>query len=503
MARHHFDAPRYMQIKYATPLTLRATSAVLWSAMEIAVRYGLQFVVTVVLARLLTPRDFGLIAMLLVFTTFASLLSEGGLGSALVQKQDTTPDDETSVFIFNLVVSVFFSAVLWSAAPAISEFYSQPILESLLRAILIALPLGALSAVPNAILTQRLDFRSRTVAEVFSSVLSAALALLLAFLDYGVWSLVWQIVAATGLRACFLWWLSGWRPDGRFNLTSFGRLFRFGGFLLMANALNVFSVRLQSLLLGRIFDPRTLGLYVLAQDTQQAPAQFVTSLLNRVGLPMFSLVAVDPPKLTAALRLSLRVSLFAFAPCMIFIAATASPLVLMLYGYEWEPAGNILSILAISAVFWPLHVLNIAALSAMGRSDLVLKLEIAKGIVCIPLIIFSAPFGVEAVAWSIFVSSLLSVVVNTWWSEQLLGLGLRSQIRELVPTLLSAIISGLLAHWIASEGSNTVSSLVFGILTATIVYAGVAAIFDFKAWQDSVELLRAFRSRTNSTGSWK
>lgn len=476
-------------------LTRRAAHATWWSALEITARYGVQFVVMLILARLLTPSDFGLIAMLLVFTAFAMLLVDGGFGTALVQRQRTTDDDETTVFLTGFGTGVVLAVVVWFAAPAIAAFYSQPILTRLMRLLLFVLPLGGLAAVPDALLTQRLDFRSRASAEIIASLCSGAIAVAMAWRGFGVWSLAWQSVVAIGARALLLWVFSGWRPRGRFAVESFRSLFGFGGYMLMANLMNTLSVRLQSLLIGRLFDARLLGYYTLAQNTQQAPAQFMSSVLNRVGLPVFSTVVDRPAKLVGALRLSLRVSIFVFVPCMVGIAVVARPLIDVVYGARWEPAAPLLSILAIAAMFWPLHVLNLAAIGAQGRSDLVFRLEVIKRTVSIALIVAASFHSVTAVAWAVLLSSVFGVIVNTWYSRKLLGYGLVAQLQDQWPTLLlSAIAAGvawLASHWLA----HAPVALAAAIVAAAAAYFGGAAIARVAAWHELLDVLQALRAR--------
>lgn len=472
----------------------RATHAVWWSGIEISTRYGVQFAVTMALARLLTPADFGLMAMLLVFTTFAALLVEGGLGTALVQKQASTDNDETSVFLVNLAAGCVLALALWILAPGIARFYAQPALSPLLQALAWLLPLGALATVPNAVLTQRLDFRRRAGAELLASTGSGGLALWLAWRGHGVWSLAWQALAGAALRAALLWWLSGWRPRGRYDRAAFSNLFRFGGYLLLANALSVGALRLQSLLLGRLFDARTLGVYAMAQDTQQAPAQLASALLNRVGLPMFASVADQPAKLAGALRLSLRLSMFVFVPCMAGLAVIAAPLVRLLYGPQWSEAAPLLSLLALAALFWPLHVLNLAALGALGRSDLILKLEVAKAAVTIPLVAMASPFGAQPVAWAALAAGLACVWINTRHAHQLLDCGLRVQLRDLRPILLLTLAASGTA-WLALHlTGHSPLALGVAIIAAIATYASGAVILRLQAWHDLLDFLRTLRS---------
>lgn len=476
------------------PLTRRAAHATWWSALEITSRYGVQFAVMVVLARLLTPADFGLIAMLLVFTTIAALLVDSGFGTALVQKQDTSDDDEATVFFFSTGASVAVAVALWFAAPAIASFYSQPLLTPLTRLLLFVLPLSALAAVPDALLTQRLDFKSRAKAEIIAALCSGVLAVMLAWRDFGVWSLAWQAVTAIGVRALLLWLYSGWRPRGQFSRHAFRSLGGFGGYMLMANLLNTISLRLQSLLIGKMFDSRALGYYTLAQNTQMAPAQFMSGVLNRVGLPVFSTVADQREKLVAALRLSLRVAIFVFVPCMIGIAVVAKPLIIMLYGARWTPAAPLLSILAVSATFWPLHVLNLAAIGAQGRSDLIFRLELIKRTVSIGLIVACSPGGPIAIAWAVLASSFFAVVINTWYTHKLLDYGALAQLRDQAGTLLLSVVAAL-AGWLALHWMKPgTTAMIVAIAAAALVYLVGAAIGHHPALRDILEVARSLRT---------
>ena len=475
--------------------THRAIHATLWSAIEITARYGMQFVVTVVLARILAPADFGLIAMLLVFTTIGALLANSGFGTALVQRQHTTADEETTVFFLTLAISGVVAAALFIAAPAIAGLYSQPGLTALTRLFVWVLPLGALSAVPDAILTRTLNFRARASAEVIASTAAGCIAVALAWRGYGAWSIAWQAIISTGLRTLFLWVFSGWRPLGRFHLPASRKLFGFGGYMLMTNLLDVAATRLQSLLIGLLFDSRTLGYYAVAQNTQQAPTSFIAGILNRVGLPLFSSVAHEKRRLLGALRLSLRVSMFLFVPCMLGIAIIAKPLIGLLYGARWLPAAPLLTVLALGASVWPLHVLNLAAISAQGRSDLFFKLGLVKKIVAIILVLVASPAGALAIAWSTVAASAFSVAVNTHYSRKLLGYGIFAQLADQKAVALLSCISALcgwsILHWNPPSQLFTVCAVV----VSAAVYLGLAIAFRSLAMLELMHLLRRLLKR--------
>lgn len=476
-------------------LTRRAAHATWWSALEIAARYGVRFAVMIVLARLLVPADFGLIAMLLVFTSVAALLVDAGFGTALVQKQHTSDDDETTVFLTSVGISAIVAAALWFAAPAIADFYSQPPLTSLTRLLLFAMPLSALAAVPDALLTQRLDFRSRANAEIIASICSGVVAVILAWRGFGVWSLAWQAIIATGMRAVLLWVLSGWRPHGRFSVTSFRGLFKFGSYMLMADMLDTLSMRMQALVIGRFFNSSALGFYTLAQNTQQAPALFTSGVLNRVGLPIFTIISKEPKRLTEALRRSVRIALFVFVPCMVGIAVVAKPLVTLLYGARWIASAPILSILAVSAIFWPMDLLYTAAINAKGRSNSSFNLTLIKRAVMLTLIILSGRFGPIAVAWGVLASALFGVIINTWYSHKLLGYRALAQLQDQSATLLltgiAAGVAWLASHWL----THGPLALVVAVAGAVVAYVGSAMLAKSAALHELFELLRALRSR--------
>lgn len=477
-------------------LEKRAASAAWWSTLEILARYGVQFLVMVALARLLTPDDFGLIAMLLVFTSLGTLLVDSGFGAALIQRQQTTADDETTVFMFTMVAGVTAGAILALAAPAIAAFFHQPRLADLTRVMAVVLPLGAFAAVPDALLTMRLNFRARARAEVVASLCSGTVAVVLALQGFGVWSLAWQSIVSIGVRGALLWAYSGWRPLGRYRYASFRSLFGFGGYMLLTGLLNAAAVRLQSLLIGKLFDARTLGFYTLAQNTQQAPASLIDGILRRVGLPVFSTIAQDRIKLRTALRTSLRMAMFLFVPCMVGIAVVAKPLVELMYGARWIPAAQILSVLSLSAALWPVHILNLAAIGAQGRSNLLLRVEIAKQLIGIALIAAASQWGPLAIAWAVLASGVSGVGINAYYSKKLLDYGPVEQLVDQTATfVLSAIAAAAgwaILHWTAPGPI----SMLGAIMAAAVIYGVLAALTGNIALNGLLSVVRTLREKS-------
>ncbi len=481
---------------HQAPITRRATGAVWWSTLEITARYGVQFFVVLLLARLLAPSDFGLIAILLVFISIGTLLIDSGFSTALIQRQKTTADDEATVFWFTVGMSMLLFGTLWFSAPAIALFFEQPLLTPLLHLVAWILPISALSSVPDAILTQKLQFKARTKAQLISAIFSALVTITLAWRGFGVWSLAWQAVTAAATRGALLWLYSGWAPTGQFRKTSFHSLFGFGGYMLLSSLLDTLTIRLQSVLIGKLFDTRSLGYYTIAQSVQSAPTSIFGGILNRVGLPVFASVTNEPAKLAGALRLSIRVTLFIFIPCMVGIALIAKPLLEFFYGQRWGEAAPILTLLALSSAFWPLHVLNLSALSAQGHSNLFFRLEVMKKVIAITLILAFSTGGPVAIAGSVLISSLLGIFINTKYSGKLLGYGLKAQLIDLLPTIgltaLAAPVGWAILHW-TTPG---LFHLCVAVIATMATYIGAAIYFRNAALSEIVSLVQGFMDRS-------
>ena len=479
-------------------LERRAANAAWWSTLEILTRYGMQFLVMVVLARLLSPADFGLIAILLVFTGVGTLLVDSGFGAALVQRQRTTADDETTVFIFTVGASILTASILVLAAPAIAVFFHEPRLVNLTRVMALVLPLGALASVPDALLTMRLDFKARARAEVIASLCSGAVAVVLALRGFGVWSLTWQSIVSIGARGLLLWLYSGWRPRGRYSGASFRSLFGFGGYMLLSGLLNAAAMRLQSLLIGKLFDASSLGYYTLAQNTQQAPASLIDGILKRVGLPVFSTIAQDRARLRSAFRASLRMAMFLFVPCMVGIALVARPLIELVYGARWSPAAPILSILSLSAALWPIHVLNLAAIGAQGRSNLLLRVEVIKQVIGILLIASASPWGPLAIAWAVLFSSLFGVGMNAYYSKRLLDYGPFAQLLDQSATFALSLVAALVGWMILQWARPGPASMLGAIAAAGMVYGTLAVLTGNTALNGLLTIVRTLRERSDT-----
>ncbi|GAB1232683.1 lipopolysaccharide biosynthesis protein [Ferrigenium sp. UT4] len=405
--------------------------AVIWSALDVFLRQGVQFIVLVLLARLLAPEDFGLVAMLALFIGVAGIFIDGGLGSALIQRQHSSRSDESTIFYFNLGMGALTAALLCLGASWIATFFGHPLLESMTYALAFSLVLNALGAIHTSLLTREMDFRTLAKVGATSSLLSGALAVALAFAGYEVWSLVSQTLCASAVSALLLWWWHPWRPAWTFSCASLASYFRFGGYEMAANLTDAVSTNLNAILIGKLFSVREAGYYDRAQRMQQLPVNMMANIINRVAFSSFSRHSEDKARLAEGLKRSQQLSMVINLPAMAVLVVLAEPLVVTLLGARWAPAVPILQVLAVAGLLWPLHVMNLSVLKAQGKARVFFWITILKKTVAIGLTLAASLIGVMAIAWAQVAVSLFAFLVNAHYSRVLLGYGAFAQLRDL------------------------------------------------------------------------
>jgi teichuronic acid exporter len=426
-------------------LTQKSLSAVLWSAVDIFLRQGLSFTVSVALARLLSPEQFGTIGLLYLFTGIAGVFVDSGFSAALIQRQDITHADESSVFWFNLGMGLLVAVLLWTLAPLIARFYNLPVLTPLTAVLALNVFLIALGSIHCALLSKRLDFKTQMKIGAIATVLSGAVAIVLAAKGFGVWALAAQTLVATGTTTLLLWKFTRWRPALVFDLESARRLFGFGGYIFAAGLLHVMYSQLYSLLIGKIYGVRDLGFYDRADSTKQLPVEALTGVLTSVAFPIFSAAADDKVKLLRGMHLAIRGIMFVNIPMMLGFAVVAEPLILILFGERWLPAVSIFQILCLGAIFWPLHVINLNVLLAQGHSNLYFRLEIINKVLGCVFLLVGSFFGVIGIAWGQVVFCFFAFVINAHYTQRHLSYGFVAQVRDFIPTLsISLIMAGII-----------------------------------------------------------
>lgn len=455
----------------------KTVKGVIWNGLGSFSSQGISFVFTIIIARILTPQDYGIVGMLTIFMAICQAFVNSGFSQALVRKIDRSEEDNATAFYFNIVVGIASYVIMFLAAPWIASFYNQPILTSITRVVALNLILSSFCIVQQAQLTINIDFKTQANISIISTVLSGIVGLSFALLGYGVWALVVQGLISTIVQSVLVWIFVKWRPRERFSKESFHNLFGFGSKLLASGLLDTIYNNLYVLVIGKVFSASTLGLYSRATSLAQFPSSNITGIIQRVTFPVLATIQDEDERLRDNYRRLLRMSAFIIFPLMTLLAAVAQPLIQILLGEKWLGCVIYLQILCFSMMWYPIHAINLNLLQVKGRSDLFLKLEVIKKIMGVIILAVTIPIGVVAMCIGQVVASILSLVINIHYTGKLIHLGFIKQMNDLIPILLSSLFSMALAFVCNSFFQNSVLQLSLGCLFALMSYFGTAYIF--------------------------
>lgn len=426
----------------------KAINAVVWSGVERLSVQVIRFAIGVILARLLMPAEFGLIGMLGIFLAVSGVFVNCGLGEGLIQKQNTTRQDESTVFYVNVLFGALVALALYLVAPWVAQFYRQPILTSLTRLMALDVFIGSLGLVQTMLLTKEIDFKTQLKASALSTVISGIVAVVMAMRGYGVLSLVAQVLIGDALRVVLLWVYHDWRPVAAFSMTSLRELLPYGSKLFASGLLNSAFNEIYSLVIGRIYTPAALGLFTRAKQMQQLPVDNLCSIVGRVSFPVFAAVQQDKDQLKRGVRKAAQGLALINFPMMAGLAVIAHPLVVVLLTAKWEACVPYIQLLCVSGALYPLSLIHLNALSAQGRSDLFLRLEVIKKIILVAAIAITFRYGVKGLLLGNIVVAILSCALNCHYSVRLFGYSWKEQILDLSPYLgISTVMGG--AVWLA------------------------------------------------------
>jgi O-antigen/teichoic acid export membrane protein len=454
---------------------------------DVAGRQGIQFFVVLVLARLLSPAEFGTLGMLSLFIELASSIVDSGFGSALIQRKEITEADKSSVFIFNAAMGAFMMLAICFGAPWIARFYREPILLPLTRLMAVNLFIGSFGVVQVAVLTRSLDFRAQCKAGIVAVILSGISAIWMAWKGYGVWSLAAQSVIYTTVSTCLIWALCPWKPRLRFHVESLRSLFGFGSRMLASGLLNTFFDRIQLAVIGKAFSAAALGFYTRAFSTRQFPVNLLSAVITRVTFPVFSQLSHNRDSLRPAFRRALVSFMVLTLPMMFGLAVVAKPLVMVLFGAKWLPCVPYLSVLSIAGALWPLHIMNLEVVMAVGRSDLFLRLEIVKKILIGIGVLATFRISVMAMVWAILIVSMACVFLNSHYAKVLIGYGTVAQFVDLSPYVAISVLTSALA-WAAGIHFSHLPVLQLSVsaLVGIVAYPVICHILRLESYKYAV-----------------
>ncbi len=380
-------------------LKSRTLRGLFWSFLELAAQQGIQFAVTVILARLLFPEEFGLIAMLAIFMAIGQTLINSGFGQALIQKEDVTHIDECSIFYFNIIVGCLGAGLLWLAAPWIAAFYEQPLLIKLTRAMSPILVINAFGLVQTALLSKKLDFKTQSKVSLIATLAAGTIGIAMAYRGYGVWSLVAYALSTSLFRSLLLWLFHHWRPAWAFSFASLRTMFGFSSKLLCSCLLEAVFQNVYLLVIGRLFSATALGFYYQANRTQQLPVSGISRVVGRVVFPVFSSIRDDKARLKRGVCKALTVLMMFNIPMMVGLAVVAKPLILLVFKEQWLPCLPYFQLLCVVGVLYPLHAINVNVLIAIGRPDLLLRVEVLKKVLVLVAIVATCRWGIVAIIY--------------------------------------------------------------------------------------------------------
>lgn len=454
-----------------------------WSFIEAISQRGVQFIVGVILARLLLPEFFGLIGMLSVFMAVMQALVDSGFGSALIQKQNITKKDICSVFYFNIIIGCAAAGGLCLLAPWVAAFYNQPILTPVLQVLSSALIFNSLGQLPYILLIKKLNFKTLTNVTLIASILSGCIGIGMAYWDYGIWSLVVQQIANTLFRTLLLWKFSDWCPAWLFSFHSLRSMFDFGSKLLASSLLNALFDNIYLVVIGKLYSPIELGYFTRADSLQKLPSSTLASVVCRVSFPVFASIQDDPERIKRGMKKALTLLALINFPIMIGLAVVAHPLVLVLLTEKWFPCIPYLQILCLIGLIYPFTLINLTILQSLGRSDLFLYIDIIKKILIILNIVITWRWGIMAMLIGQVIVSLISYYLNSYYSKKLLDYSLFEQFKDFYSYLIIALLMGGLVYTMNFlPFSNHLLLLSCQISTGALMYSTTCYFFRLSAF---------------------
>ena len=474
----------------AETLKNKTVNGLAWSALDNTARYGIQFVIGIVLARLLSPDDYGLLGLVGIFTVVCTALVNGGFTTALIRKKDATDDDFNTVFICNLSMSLFLYALIFVCAPLIAEFFGRDELVALVRVSSLGLVIGALALVQQTRLTKRIDFKTQTKITLVSSAVSGIVGIAMALLGFGVWALVAQQLASHVLSTTQLYIYNRWLPRLSFSVASFHDLFGFGWKMMLSALLDAVWKELYQVVVGKFYNPATLGQYTRGQHYAKLFSQNLTMVVQRVTYPVLSSIQDDPERMVSAYRRIIRTSMFITAVTLLFLGAVSEPLIYCMIGPKWHEASTYLPLICLNSTLYPLHAINLNMLQVQGRSDLFLGLEVVKKIIALGPLFIGAFVGIMPMLYANIVVGIASYFLNSHYSGRLLGYGSWMQIKDVAPSFGVAAAVALSVWFLKYLPLSYWVVLPLQMAVGAVVFFTICRAFNHNEYNEIIDMLR-------------
>lgn len=466
-------------------LKSKTVKGVGWSFADSIGSQGITFLVGLVLARMLTPAEYGLIGIILIFVNIFNSIVNSGFSAALIRKKDATDDDYSTVFITNMAISVVLAIALFFSAPLIADFFNQPQLVALSKAMSCIVIINALGLVQFTILTKRIDFKTHTKISLIASISSGVIGIGMAFTGYGVWSLVGQQISKQLLNTLLLWLYNKWIPKMHFSTKSFKELFGFGWKLLVSSLIDVVWRDIYQVVIGKCYSPATLGQYTNAHHFGSIFSSNLTGIIQRVSYPVLSSIQDDKERMKQAYRRVIKVTMLVTFVFMLGLAAVAKPMILVLIGNQWLIAAIFLPIICFQMMFYPLHAINLNMLQVQGRSDLFLKLEIIKKILASIPLFLGVFISIYWMLWSsVIIIGPITYYINSYYSGKFINYSTTDQIKDILPSFGIAAIMAVVTYLVSLLPLTPFILLPLQIITGAVITIVLCEIFKLEEYKE-------------------
>lgn len=457
-------------------------SSLLWKLMERSATQGIQFVIQIILARLLLPEEFGAIAIVMVFISLANVFIQSGFNTALIQKKDADEVDFSSVLYLSVGVATILYVIIFLCAPLIANFYNQQILIKVLRVLSSTLLIGAFNSIQNAYVAKHMLFKKLFASSLVAAIISGIVGLILAYSGLGIWALVTQHITNQILIAVILWCTVKWRPRLLFSIQRLKLLFSYGSKLLVSSLIDTMYRNLRTILIGKIYTPSMLGYYNRGEQFPQLIVSNINGSIQSVMLPTLSVCQDNRKKVKDIMRRAIVSSSFLIFPMMIGMAAVAEPLIRIVLTDRWLSSVPFLQIACFNFALWPIHTANLQAINAMGRSDIFLKLEIIKKIVGIIILVISLYFGIYAIALGGVISGIISTFINAYPNKELLNYSYREQCLDIMPSFIISFVMGGIVYLFNFLTISVCKILILQIVSGVIIYILLAKMLKIESY---------------------
>lgn len=473
----------------------KVISSLFWKFAERIGAQGVNLIVSIVLARILAPQDYGVVALITIFITISNVFIEAGLPTALIQKKDADSLDFSSVFYCNVVMSIILYFVIFLIAPGIAKFYNNSGLIPVLRVLGISVLIAGLKSVQNAYVSKKMIFKKFFICTSIGTIGSAFVGIFMAYKGYGVWALVAQQLFNTTVDTIMLWITVKWRPTLEFSLKRLKVLFKYGWKMLCSGLIDAIYNELYGLVIGKAYTTEQLAYYNRANQFPKLITINIDGSISSVMLPALSKEQDNPEKVKNMMRRAIKTSSFLLFPMMFGLIAVAKPLVSIVLTDKWLPSVPIMQLLCLSYALWPIHTVNLQAISAMGRSDIFLKLEIIKKIIGTISLLISIPFGIKFMVIMKIITSIISTFINSYPNKKLLNYSYKEQIKDILPAGILAAVMAIITYSVVFLNLENVVTLIIQLALGIIIYLTISYLFKFESLNYAINTIKNIKRK--------